>query len=65
MFLGDIKQIEKSVEQHIKNYSIALVSYRQTKKESFLNKAQLEIDSINGILSTVEKMELMALLSQR
>lgn len=65
MFIHDIKHIEKSIEQHIKQYSVALVSYRQTKKESFLRKAQDEIDLINNILQTVEKMELMAMLSQR
>lgn len=65
MFLHDVKHIERAIEKHIKQYSMLLVSYRQTRKESYLSKAQTEIDSINNILKTVEKMELMAMLSQR
>jgi hypothetical protein len=41
-----------------------MVMYRQTKNRSYLEKAQQEINTINTVLSTVEKMELMSLLSR-
>jgi hypothetical protein len=64
MFRHDVTQIEHIVETHIQNYSIALVFYRQTHKKKFLDDAQKEIDNINRVLSTVSKLEMMALLSQ-
>ena len=65
MFKHDVMQIEKIIDNHIQNHSKCLVEYRQSHKRSYLEKAQKEIDSINRILSVVEKMELMALLHQR
>lgn len=65
MFKHDVDHIERSVENHIQNYSRLLVNFRQTKKKSYLEKAQLEIDAINNIMNIAEKLELMALLSQR
>jgi uncharacterized protein YjgD (DUF1641 family) len=41
-----------------------MVQHRQTKNRSYLEKAQFEIDAINKILNTVEKLELMAILSK-
>jgi hypothetical protein len=41
-----------------------MVIYRQSKNRSYLEKAQKEIDAINAVLATVEKMELMSLLSR-
>ena len=64
MFRHDVDRIERIVETHITNYSIAMVFHRQTHKNKFLEDAQLEIDHINRVLSTVEKLELMALLAQ-
>ena len=64
MFRHDVSQIERIIEEHIKNYSIALVNYRQSHRKNYLEKAQIEIDNINRILSTVGKLELMAMLSQ-
>lgn len=64
MFKHDVIKIEHIIEQHIQNYSIALVNYRQTRSKSYLEKAQNEIDAINRVLSTVGKLELMSLLSQ-
>lgn len=64
MFRHDVNQIEDIVETHIQNYSIALVFYRQTHKTKFLKDAQKEIDAINRVLSTVSKLEIMALLAQ-
>ena len=64
MFTHDVAQIEKIIEQHIKLHSIALVQYRQTHSKKYLEQAQKEIDEINRVVSTVGKLELMALLSQ-
>ena len=64
MFRHDVDKIEDIIETHIQNYSIALVFYRQTKKEKFLEDAQKEIDEINRVIATIEKIQLMALLSQ-
>lgn len=64
MFRHDVVRIERIIEEHIKLHSIALVKYRQTHSRSFLEQAQKEIDSINRVLSTVGKLELMAMLSQ-
>lgn len=63
MFKHDVNQIENIIENHIQNYSIALVHYRQRHSTSYLQVAQKEIDEINRVLSTVGKMELMAMLS--
>jgi hypothetical protein len=64
MFEHDVKQIEKIIEEHIQNYSRALVYYRQTHQKNYLEKAQNEINEINRVLSTVSKLELMAMLNQ-
>jgi cystathionine beta-lyase family protein involved in aluminum resistance len=64
MFKHDVIQIEHIIERHIQNHSIIMVQHRQTKSRSYLEKAQLEIDAINQVIATVEKMELMAMLSQ-
>ncbi len=65
MFKHDVNQIEHIIENHIQNYSIALVYYRQTHKKNYLESAQKELDEINRVITTVEKLELMAMLSQR
>jgi hypothetical protein len=41
-----------------------MVLHRQTHNRSYLEKAQKEIDAINQVLSTVEKLELIAMLSK-
>jgi cystathionine beta-lyase family protein involved in aluminum resistance len=64
MFVQDVNRIEKTVEEHIQEHSKILVLHRQTKNKSYLEKAQLEIDKINAIVLTVEKIELMAMLSK-
>ena len=64
MFIHDVNRIEKTVEQHIQEYSKILVLYRQTKNKSYVEKAQQEIDKINALVATVEKIELMAMLSR-
>jgi hypothetical protein len=64
MFKHDVRRIQDSVESHITAYSKHLVNYRQTKSKRYLENAQVEIDEINRILKTVEKIELMALLSK-
>jgi len=64
MFRHDVDQIENILETHIQNYSIALVFYRQSKKKKYLEDAQKEIGSINRIISMVEKVELISLLSR-
>jgi hypothetical protein len=52
------------VEQHIVEFSNAGIRYRQTHSRSHLEQAQRELDEINRIVATVEKMELMSLLSR-
>lgn len=64
MFKHDVNRIENIIENHIQNYSIALVGYRQTHSKAYLERAQKEIDEINRVLNTIEKIELMAILSQ-
>lgn len=64
MFKHDVNQIEHIIERHIQNHSIIMVQHRQTKSRSYLEKAQLEINAINQVIATVEKIELMAMLSQ-
>jgi pyridoxine 5'-phosphate synthase PdxJ len=64
MFVHDVNHIEQAVEKHIQNYAIAGVHYRQTKQKQYLERAQHELDEINRIISTAEKMELMSLLSR-
>ena len=64
MFIYDVQRIEKIINQHITAHSKIMVMYRQTKNRSYLEKAQQEINTINTVLATVEKMELMSLLSR-
>ena len=64
MFAHDVARIEKIIDEHIQTHSKIMVQYRQTKSRSYLEKAQKEIDAINQILNTVEKIELMALLAR-
>ena len=65
MFTHDVYQIEKIIDSHIQQHSKIMVLHRQTHNKSYLEKAQLEIDAINRVLVTVEKLELMAMLSRR
>jgi hypothetical protein len=62
MFTHDVQQIEKIIDSHIQQHSKIMVLYRQTRSRSHLERAQLEIDAINQIIDTVEKLELMAML---
>ena len=62
MFIHDVQQVERIVNQHIQAHSKIMVMHRQTHNRSYLEKAQQEIDAINKIIDTVEKMELMAML---
>jgi len=64
MFTHDVQRIEKIIDTHVQTHSKIMVLYRQTKNRSYLEKAQREIDAINAVLATVEKMELMSLLSR-
>jgi hypothetical protein len=64
MFRHDVQLIEKMINEHIQEHSKIMVLHRQTKNKSHLEKAQQEIDAINKIIDTVEKMELMAMLSR-
>jgi hypothetical protein len=64
MFVRDVNRIEKTVEHHIQKHSKILVLYRQTKNKSYLERAQQEIDKINTLIATVEKIELLALLNK-
>ncbi len=65
MFNHDVKQIENIIEKHITNHSKHLVEHRRTHHNVHIERAQQEIDEINRVLSTVGKLELMAMLSQR
>lgn len=64
MFTHDVRQIEKIIDNHIQQHSKIMVQYRQTHSKSYLEKAQCEIDAINNVISTVEKLELMAMLAR-
>ena len=64
MFTHDVHKIEHIIEQHIQNFAMAGVHYRQTKSKKYLEIAQHELDEINRVLATVGKLELMAILSQ-
>ena len=64
MFTHDVQQVERIVNQHIQAHSRIMVMHRQTHSKSYIEKAQQEIDAINRVLATVEKIELMAMLSR-
>jgi SepF-like predicted cell division protein (DUF552 family) len=64
MFTHDVAQVERIIEEHIQKHSIALVKHRQTHSKSHLEEAQQEINAINQVIATVEKMELMSMLSR-
>jgi len=64
MFKHDVRQIEQIINTHIQSHSKLMVLHRQTHSRSYLEKAQLEIDAINRVILTVEKIELMSMLSR-
>ena len=64
MFTHDVKRIEKIIDEHIQAHSKIMVLHRQTHSKNYLEKAQQEIYAINKIVDTVEKIELMAMLSR-
>jgi hypothetical protein len=64
LFVHDVQQIEKIIDRHIQQHSKIMVMHRQTHNRSYLEKAQQEIDAINQVIGTVEKLELMSLLSR-
>jgi hypothetical protein len=64
MFTHDVYQIEKIIDLHIQQHSKIMVDHRQTHSRSHLERAQKEIDAINQIIATVEKLELMAMLAR-
>ena len=64
MFAHDVYQIEKIIDRHIQQHSKIMVMHRQTHSRSYLERAQREIDAINRTLATVEKLELMSILSR-
>ena len=64
MFKHDVDSIEKAVELHIKQYSIALVNYRQTHKKNYLEEATKELEAITKMVAMAEKMQLMSILSR-
>lgn len=65
MFVHDVANFQKIIETHKTNYSKHLVMYRQTHRKNFLELAEKEIEEINRIILVIEKIELMAMLSQR
>jgi hypothetical protein len=64
MFKHDVQQIEHMINTHIQSHSKLMVLHRQTHNRSYLEKAQEEINAINRIIATVEKIELMSMLSR-
>jgi hypothetical protein len=64
MFAHDVYQIEKIIDSHIQQHSKIMVMHRQTHSRSYLEQAQREIAAINRTLATVEKLELMSMLSR-
>jgi hypothetical protein len=64
MFIHDVQKIEQIINSHIQSHSKLMVLHRQTRSRSYLEKAQLEIDAINRVILTVEKIELMSMLSR-
>jgi hypothetical protein len=64
MFTHDVTSIERIVEEHIKRHSQILIQYRQTHSKRYLEDAHAEISAINQVIATVEKIELMAMLSR-
>lgn len=65
MFVADVDRIGLIINAHIQAYSRIMVMHRQTKSRSYLEKAAVEIAAINTVLETVNKLELMSLLSRR
>lgn len=65
MFRKDVQEIESAIENHVQNYSRHQVSYKQSHKNYYIEQAQKEIDEINRIITLVEKLEVMAMLSKR
>jgi hypothetical protein len=65
MFTHDVRKLQDTIENEIKEHSIALMHHRQSHKRFYIEKAQSHIDNINNLILTIEKIELMALLSRR
>ena len=65
MFVHDVNRLENSIEHHIKQHGNYMVQYRQSKKESFAEKANIELDKIKNLIDEIEKIELIIHLSKK
>lgn len=59
----NIRQITHTVDQHIGRYNNHLWEYSRKQHPVYLERAQQELDEIAAVLTLVERMELLALLS--
>lgn len=62
MYSRDILKISRSIDTHIQNHSRIMVEYRRTRNKFLLEKAQLEIDKINGIIDVINDAEFISIL---
>lgn len=58
-----IRNIKKIVDRHIGQYNNYLWEYSRKQHPVYLERAQRELDNMSTVLTTVERMELMAVLS--
>lgn len=59
----NIRQISCNVDQHLAQYNKYLWELSRKQHQIYLERAQQELDDISAVLTAVERMELMGLLS--
>ena len=64
MFSKDVERLQSTVENHIKLYSQYMFQHRSTKSQKYVDKAELEIEKINNLVKTIERIELLMHLSK-
>jgi len=65
MFAHEIRRIRDQIDKMMNKRADALVMYRQTKKEQYLEQAKLLLMQAQNHLKTFSKLELLATLAKR
>lgn len=61
--LKSINTISRNVDQYITEYRNCLWHYQRKPSPRYLDRAQAQLDNITGLLTQLERAELMAILS--
>lgn len=61
--LKSINKISRTVDRYITEYRDCLWHYQRKPSPRYLDRAQTQLDNITGLLTQLERAELLAILS--